>query len=509
MRISTAHAYDASIEQLTQRQSELGDAQLRLTSGKRVARASDDPINAARAERALAGVSRATASQRSVEASRSAMTQIEGALGDAGDLLQQRARGDRRRRQRELRRQPAQDPGRTDSRPAPSVAGGRQRSDGAGGYLFGGQGSSAPPFVDAAGGVQYCRHARRDQRRRRRGPADDDGRRGSLDVGADRQRRVRDAQRDEQPAAPGSTPAASPTRPRSPARPISLQFSVAAGVTTYSVLEDGAPTALTDVRFVSGQAIQFDGMAVTVNGAPAAGDAFEIAPVAARAERVRRARQGGHRPGHAAARHRREGAGDGDNLRNIDAVLARMSGARATRGRGAEPDRQHGRAARHGQSATARPNVRRPRTWTCRRRSRTSRTSRAATMRRSGPTRRCSGCRCSTTSIHDRRQVRLIRDSTKPRPARSGAARRRAAHERGLDPRAGGPVLLALHRPPSCRHRDPADGVSAAARRRARRSPTARGSGAGVAGRRRQGVAQRAQREPARRPAADARRAPT
>ena len=74
MRISTAQSYDTTIERLSQRQSELSDAQLRLSAGKRVMRASDDPVNAARAERALAGVSRATASQRSVDASRSAMT---------------------------------------------------------------------------------------------------------------------------------------------------------------------------------------------------------------------------------------------------------------------------------------------------------------------------------------------------------------------------------------------------------------------------------------------------
>ena len=65
-------------------------------------------------------------------------------------------------------------------------------------------------------------------------------------------------------------------------------------------------------------------------------------------------------------------------------------------------------------------------------------------------------------------------------------------------------MLLALHRPPSRRHRDPSDGVPSAPRRRARRSTIARGGGAGLAARRRHGVAQRAQREPARRPAADA-----
>jgi flagellar hook-associated protein 3 FlgL len=54
MRVSTANAYDASIEQLQRRQQQLPEGQLQLTSMKRVNRASDDPTAAARAERALA-----------------------------------------------------------------------------------------------------------------------------------------------------------------------------------------------------------------------------------------------------------------------------------------------------------------------------------------------------------------------------------------------------------------------------------------------------------------------
>ena len=54
MRVATAHAYEASLNALTRRQSELSEAQLQLTTGKRVNRASDDPAAAAQAERALA-----------------------------------------------------------------------------------------------------------------------------------------------------------------------------------------------------------------------------------------------------------------------------------------------------------------------------------------------------------------------------------------------------------------------------------------------------------------------
>jgi len=58
----------------------------------------------------------------------------------------------------------------------------------------------------------------------------------------------------------------------------SLQFSVSGGVTTYSVLKDGAATAQANVAFAPGQAIQVDGMSATISGQPADGDDFELAP---------------------------------------------------------------------------------------------------------------------------------------------------------------------------------------------------------------------------------------
>lgn len=73
MRVSTAVSFDTGVSTLQQRQRELVDAQQQLTSGKRIARLSDDPSAAARAERALAAEVRAEADQRALDASRSAM----------------------------------------------------------------------------------------------------------------------------------------------------------------------------------------------------------------------------------------------------------------------------------------------------------------------------------------------------------------------------------------------------------------------------------------------------
>lgn len=155
LRITAANAFDTSIRNLQRRQQELTEAQERLTSGKRVVRSSDDPAAAARAERALAAIQRTEADQRALDTSRTAMELAESALGDAGELLQQV-------RERLME---AGNGGYSDAERAmlaDSIRGLRNdlvsvanRSDGAGRYLFGGQGADQPPFVDGLGGVAY------------------------------------------------------------------------------------------------------------------------------------------------------------------------------------------------------------------------------------------------------------------------------------------------------------------------------------------------------------------
>ncbi|HET9821286.1 MAG TPA: flagellar hook-associated protein FlgL [Burkholderiaceae bacterium] len=290
LRITTALSFDAGIDRLQQRQRELAHAQEQLTSGKRVARASDDPTAAGRAERALAAMARQDANQRALEASRGAMTLTESALADAGELMQQARESlvaagngsysDAERavvaqRLADLRQQLL------------AVA---NRSDGVGSYLFAGQGATQPPFVDGVGGVSF------------RGTA------GEIQVAGDEPLlRSVDGQQAWLTAPSGNglfetantsaTPSATgawidagrvvdpdtfftQTSPPAVADPAALRYAVQfqstpAG-TTYSVLKDGAPTALAGVPFVSGQAIEIDGMSFTVSGAPTAADSFEV-----------------------------------------------------------------------------------------------------------------------------------------------------------------------------------------------------------------------------------------
>ena len=275
-RISTASAYDGAVNNLLQRQSDLSEAQIQLTSGKRVNKASDDPTSAARAERARALEARTTASGRAVDASSNAMTLTEGALGDATELIQQA---------RELV-VGAGDSSYSDSQRkaiADQIAGIRNellsvsnRPDGQGGYVFSGQGAGGAPFVDQAGGVAFkgvggSVNVATDEPL----PLTFDG--GNVWLSASTGNGVFQTQ------APGTSGAwidaghvTDPSQITNSS--YDIQFSVSGGTTTYSVLKDGQPTALANQPYTSGQQITFDGQSMTVSGTPANGDTFQSVP---------------------------------------------------------------------------------------------------------------------------------------------------------------------------------------------------------------------------------------
>ena len=275
MRISTSNSFNAGIANLQRRQTELTEAQEQLTSGKRVMRASDDPSAAARAERALASIGRVDSGRRAVSASETSMREAEGAIGDAVALMQ------------EARETlvAAGNAGYSDAERA-GVAGKLRalraqlleianRSDGAGTWIFGGQGAGAPPFIDTPSGVVYT--ATPGEQHGGLGmPMSMDGRaawltapsgNGVFETRADPAVTGAwiDAGHVVDPAAvTGST--------------YELQFSVSAGVTTFSVLRDGVPTAMSDEPYTDGDSIVVDGMSFRIRGTPVDGDRFEVLP---------------------------------------------------------------------------------------------------------------------------------------------------------------------------------------------------------------------------------------
>jgi flagellar hook-associated protein 3 FlgL len=276
LRTSSLLAFSSSIANLQKRQTELGDAQQRLTSGLRVLHASDDPTAAARAERARALMQRAESSQRAVDASRNSMTLTESALADSGELLQQARelivaagnasysdaeRSDVANQIAEIRKQ---------------LMGVANRSDGSGGYVFSGQGSGRPPFLERPSGVDYV------------------GTGGAVRVASDEPLPLTLDGREVWLSAPSGngtfeTRTVSSTgawidagRVTAPDQitgaTYSISFSVVGGAATYSILKDGVATGVSGAPYTSGQAIEIDGMAVTISGNPADGDSFEMGP---------------------------------------------------------------------------------------------------------------------------------------------------------------------------------------------------------------------------------------
>lgn len=149
MRIATTTLYQNALESITDRQAKLLRAQDELSTGRKLLRPSDDPAGAAQAERLRAQQSRMLLAQRMNDFARSMVGQAESTLATAGELMQSLrerfvqagngALGAADRASIALQMQAQRD----------ELLRLANRSDGAGGYLFGGLGSSTAPFSPA------------------------------------------------------------------------------------------------------------------------------------------------------------------------------------------------------------------------------------------------------------------------------------------------------------------------------------------------------------------------
>ena len=148
MRLSTNYQTQRSIDSISERGAALQRTQDSISTGRRVQTPSDDPLAAANAERSRAQLAHIEAERRTINYAKTVLGQADGALSDASDALQSS------REQLLAAGNAAYGPSERASLAAQlsslreQLLGAANRSDGAGGYLFGGQGSASPPFVD-------------------------------------------------------------------------------------------------------------------------------------------------------------------------------------------------------------------------------------------------------------------------------------------------------------------------------------------------------------------------
>ncbi len=279
-RISTANQFDRTIQQLGVRQTDLANLQERLATGKRVLKASDDPVAASLHEASRNRSARIEADLRALDASRTSLQQAEAGLAESGELMTKvkellvaagngaysdAEREDIARQLVGLREQLIDVANRTDSN---------------GRTLFGGLGGASVPFVDvytpSGTGVVF------------------QGLRGQPAPGDSSLPQTLDGDAIWMRVPPGngsftlSVPASNTGGVHTDAGEVvdasaatgsdyRVTFALVGSEMQYTVTNGGVPLAgHTSVPYKSGATLAFDGLSFTVNGNPADGDRVEL-----------------------------------------------------------------------------------------------------------------------------------------------------------------------------------------------------------------------------------------
>ncbi len=280
LRVSTYSFYRSGELALVERQRDVLDIQVKISSGKRINSPADDPIGAGDAAAARSSISQFEQFRDNQSHARYLLNLGETALGefvtavqDANEKLIAAGNGsysnaERRAIAADLRGQ------------LNRMIGLANSADGAGGYLFAGSREAAAPFTATDTAVTF----RGDDTLQR------------LEVSQDRFQQVKYAGDalflKMRPGNGTFTTAAAAANTGSGSIDIgavtnpslltgsayAVNFTVAAGVTSYQVVRASDSAVVTSGNYASPTTIDFDGQRVTVQGAPANGDRFDIAP---------------------------------------------------------------------------------------------------------------------------------------------------------------------------------------------------------------------------------------
>ena len=281
MRISTGMIYDSNVTTLNQQQAKLLQTQQQLATGRRLLTPSIDPAAAAQALEVSHADATNTQYTTNRDSLKGTLTQMDSTLqGITGVLQDVRTTlvgasyssytdGDRLSMANALQSRLDQ---------LVSMA---NTKDANGSFLFSGFQAKTQPISNTAAGYAYF---------------GDDGKKltqisdtlqvGATQSGADIFMRVKNGngvfatQAAATNTGTGLMSQGSVTNPTAlTGNNYSISFAVAAGVTTYNVTNTTTGAAvLTAQPFTAGQAISFDGMQMSVQGAPANGDQFTVAP---------------------------------------------------------------------------------------------------------------------------------------------------------------------------------------------------------------------------------------
>jgi len=293
MRISTSMIYESGVARISDLQAAALKTQQQISTGHRVLTPADDPIAAARALEVTQDQSintQLTTNRKnandSLSLEESVLQNVTGMYQDVKTLIVNAGNGT------------VSDSERTSMATALSgqldeLMGLANSQDGSGNYIFSGYQLASPPFVTGAGGVTY--NGDQGQRMLQVSPSQQ---MATGDTGDQLFQSIKNGNGSFITAAQSTVTAGGVVLPLNTGsgvisagtvtNPVALtghnyevDFAVAGGVTTYSVVDTTSSTTLSSANpYTPGQTIAVAGMQFDISGAPADTDKFTVQPSA-------------------------------------------------------------------------------------------------------------------------------------------------------------------------------------------------------------------------------------
>ncbi len=282
MRISSGTIFSNNVALMNQQQAQLAATQQQVASGMQLTNAATDPVAYTQVLSVTQNIAINNQQSASGTAALNAVSLEESTLQSVTNLMQNVRTTVVSAGNGSLNASDRATMAATLSGQLQELMGLANSTDSTGNYMFSGFQSQTEPFVSTPAGVAYF---------------GDNGQR-TMQVGSGRQIPVNDSganvfmrikngngtfvtQAATTNTGSGIISAGSVTGPTTPLMNDSYSITIGTSGTTYSVVDTttGLPvTGQTSQPYVSGQAISFNGMQVSIQGTPSAGDSFTVAP---------------------------------------------------------------------------------------------------------------------------------------------------------------------------------------------------------------------------------------
>ncbi len=283
MRISSSTIFTNNVALLNQQQTQLASTQQQIASGMALTNAAVDPVAYTQALSVSQSIAVNNQQSASGITALNAVSLEESTLQSVTNLMQSVRTTVVSAGNGTLNASDRATMAATLSGQLQELMGLANTTDSTGNYMFSGFQSQTQPFVSTPAGVAYF--GDNGQRKMQVGS----GRQISVnDSGADVFMRIKNGNGTFVTQAAASNTGSATISAGSVMDPAaltgnnySINFATAAGATTYTVTNTttGLPVVgQTAQPYVSGQAISFDGMQMNIQGTPAAGDSFTVAP---------------------------------------------------------------------------------------------------------------------------------------------------------------------------------------------------------------------------------------